>query len=169
MSVGLMIRRSDFVDGPSDSTRALKNSEAGTDSAGVKPFVAVGTEEGVLVDKHIGEVLVFQIWKPTEDGYLHVDDRMLPESAIGRERWGAIADALKDCRAVLVSGTGELPAAGLTDNSISVIVMNGFITTGLDAVYLGSQMALLKGRRRECRIGGECSGRGRGGRTSKKP
>jgi nitrogen fixation protein NifB len=169
MSVSLKIRACDFADHPTDPAGDLPNPVAEISNPGPRPFVAVGTTEGVLVDKHIGEISVFQIWKPTEEGYLHLDDRLLPESGAGLEKWLALANALKDCRALLVSGIGELPAEVLAGNSLSVIEMNGFITMGLDAVYFGREIALLRGRRRECRVGGRCSGRGRGCRKSKMP
>jgi nitrogen fixation protein NifB len=127
-----------------------------------RSLVAVGTTDGNLVDEHIGEVWAFQIWKPTADGYLHLDDRIVPVSEAGYGRWNGLVSALKDCRAVLVSDIGELPAEILTRNSIDVIEMNGFVTMGLDAVFLGQEVALLKGRRKNCSRGGTCSGNGDG-------
>lgn len=127
-----------------------------------RPFVAVGTRDGILVDEHIGEVWAFQIWKPTAGGYMHLDDRIVEVSETGYGRWNALVNALCDCRAVLVSGMGELPAQVLRRNSISVIEMNGFVTMGLDAVYLGQEVALLRGRRKSCSHGGICSGEGGG-------
>jgi nitrogen fixation protein NifB len=124
-----------------------------------KPFVAVGTKDGVLVDKHLGEVWAFQIWKPVEQGYIHLYDRVVAMYGTGRKRWIALADALKDCRTVLVSGIGNLPRHVLAQNGISVLEMNGFVTMGLDAVYQDRESVLLKGRRHHCSRGGKCSGR----------
>ncbi len=151
-----------YVDNPSDSPGRYHASEARRSEPASRPFVAVGTTEGILVDQHIGEVWAFQIWQQREDGYMHLDDRILPVSETGHGRWMALANALKDCRAVLVSGIGDLPVQVLTRYSISVIEMNGFVTMGLDAVYRGREMVLLRGRRRDCSRGGRCSGDGQG-------
>jgi nitrogen fixation protein NifB len=162
MSIALGMRIDDHGASPANSSAAPRASMAHIAEPDSRPFVAVGTQEGILVDKHLGEVSVFQIWKPIENGYMHLDDRIVSLNETGHDRWIALADALKDCRAVLVSGIGDLPEKVLAERSISIIEMNSFVTMGLDAVYLGQETVLLRGRRRYCSQGGRCSGRGGG-------
>lgn len=118
-----------------------------------KPYVAVATLEGLLVNQHLGEASYFHIWGETADGYKLVDTRPAPNPGAGIDRWLALAEALKDCRAVLVSGIGETPRQVLEENDILPVEMSGFIQAGLDAIYQGKDVSILKGRR----TGGGCS------------
>ena len=127
-----------------------------------KPYVAVATWEGVLVNQHLGEAERFQIWGPSEDGYAVVEERRAPEKGSGVNRWYALAEILKDCRAILVSGIGETPSQVLTECEILPVQMNGFIQTGLEAIYGGGDTAVLKGRRDGCGKATGCSGSGGG-------
>lgn len=127
-----------------------------------KPFVAVGTNDGVLVNQHLGEVRTFRIWEPVESGYILVDERTLPETAAELKDQTDWTGILNDCRAVLISGLGELPKQAFAEKGIAVIEMNGFVIMGLDAVFHGQETVLLRGRRHGCSKGGQCSGDGGG-------
>jgi nitrogen fixation protein NifB len=127
-----------------------------------KPYVAVATWEGVLVNQHLGEAERFQIWGPSQDGYAVLEERRAPEKGSGVNRWYALAEILRDCRAILVSGIGETPAQVLTECEILPVQMNGFIQTGLDAIYSGRDTVVLKGRRDGCGKAAGCSGSGGG-------
>jgi nitrogen fixation protein NifB len=127
-----------------------------------KPYVAVATWEGVLVNQHLGEAERFQIWGPAPEGYALVEERKAPEKGSGVDRWYALAEILSDCRAILVSGIGETPSQVLSECEILPVQMNGFIQTGLDAIYSGGDTAVLKGRRDGCGKAAGCSGSGGG-------
>jgi nitrogen fixation protein NifB len=127
-----------------------------------KPFVAVGTLEGVLVNQHLGEAERFQIWAKSCDGYEIVEERKAPAPGGGINRWLALAEILHDCRAVLVSGIGEIPRQVLAESQILAVEMNGFIKIGLDTVYNGGNMQAWRGRREGCAKGAGCSGDARG-------
>jgi len=123
-----------------------------------KPYVAVATMEGVLVNQHLGEAERFQIWGQSQDGYYLVEERKAPEKGTGINRWYALADVLNDCRAVLVSGIGDTPRQVLDESQILPVEMNGFIKGGLEAIYNNGELASLKGRRNGCNRGSGCSG-----------
>jgi nitrogen fixation protein NifB len=130
-----------------------------------RPFVAVATLEGVLVNQHLGEATLFHVWGEAANGYTIVDTRPAPDPGSGINRWLALAETLKDCRAVLVSGIGETPRQILEENDILPVEMSGFIQTGLDAVYQGKDVTVLKGRRSGgggCSKAAGCSGQGDG-------
>ncbi|MBI5249977.1 MAG: radical SAM protein [Desulfomonile tiedjei] len=127
-----------------------------------KPYVAAATFEGVLVNQHLGEAEVFQIWGKSENGYAIIDERKAPGKGTGIQRWMELAELLKDCRAVLVNGIGETPYQALIENDILPVEMSGFIVEGLEAVYNGRNVASLKGRRNGCSKGTACSGSGGG-------
>ena len=124
-----------------------------------RPHVAVATLEGVLVNRHLGEADRFQIWGRNSDGYQLVEERAAPSRGGGVERWRNLAAALKDCRAVLVSGVGETPMAVLSGAGVLPVEMSGFIELGLQAVYRGDDPKVFRRRK-----GGGCSkGLGCGG------
>ncbi len=127
-----------------------------------KPYVAVATMEGMLVNLHLGEARHFQIWGHSPNGYCLIEERTAPERGSGIDRWYALAEILGDCRAVLVSGIGETPRQALEENHILPVEMSGFIQIGLEAIYNGQNPAAFKGRRNGCSKGAGCSRSGGG-------
>ncbi len=127
-----------------------------------RPYVAVATREGVLVNLHLGEATSFQIWGPMEpQGFQFLEERPAPPPGGGGNRWWALAQVLKDCRAVLVSALGETPGAILAESGVLPLEMTGFIEMGLRAVYEGRAVAFFKARSGGLAKG--CPGKGLGG------
>jgi len=126
-----------------------------------RPNVAVCTNEGVLVNQHLGEAETLQIWEQKGDTFRMVEERQAPEPGGGVRRWTALARMLGDCRALLTSNIGETPETLLKGAGVKVAVMNGFIEEGLEAVYAGKDVNVYKGRRKSCAEGG-CAGTGSG-------
>ncbi len=112
-----------------------------------RPYVAVASQEGMLVNQHLGEAPGFQIWAPEDGGFRIIAVRPAPPPGGGADRWWSLAETLKDCRAVLVSGIGDTPQAILSEAGVEPVVMNGFIEMALQAIYGGGDLAALKGRR----------------------
>lgn len=137
------------------------SQDAGVDHSR-KPFVAVATMEGTLVNQHLGEAYRFQIWEQNLSGFNLVEERLAPEPGRGDRRWQELAELLKDCRAVLVSGIGERPRRSLMEHMIIPVEMNGFISHGLDAVYNGANASVLKARRKGVARASCCAGQGGG-------
>lgn len=126
-----------------------------------RPYVAVATREGFLVNSHLGEAAAFQIWGRVPEGFRLVATRPAPPPGGGGKRWLDLAATLKDCRAVLVSGVGETPRAILEEAGVAPLVMEGLIEQGLAAVYGRRDPALFRKRRaKSCSRG--CSGGGSG-------
>ncbi len=116
----------------------------------------------MLANRHLGEAASFQVWGRSPAGYVLIETRQAPQPGGGR-RWLALAEILKDCRAVLVSGVGEAPRAILEESGVPPVVMEGLIRQGLAAVYEGLDPAAFGKRRqracrRSCRGGGEGCG-----------
>lgn len=129
--------------------------------SGQRPYVAVATEEGILVNMHLGEARSLEIWQRTESGFQKVADRPTPAVGGGIKRWHQLAKILADCRAVLVSGVGQTPFDILTRSGVKPVEASGFIEEGLRRVYENSNTALLRGRRNPC-AEGACTGSGGG-------
>ncbi|MDP2106426.1 MAG: NifB/NifX family molybdenum-iron cluster-binding protein, partial [Desulfobulbaceae bacterium] len=126
-----------------------------------RPYVAVATQEGVLVNQHLGEALNFEIWESHQGGYRLVEKRAAPEIGGGLRRWLRLARIIGDCRAVLASGIGETPKETLEKTGVKTIIMNGFIETGLAAVYEGNDLSVFKSRSLSCG-NKSCAGTGSG-------
>jgi nitrogen fixation protein NifB len=127
-----------------------------------RPYVAVATHEGILVNQHLGEAIRFQIWGPASDGYRLVEERPAPKPGTGPQRWQALAELLQDCRAVLVSGCGDSPREILTASGVLPVEMNGLIDTALQTIYEGGNVNALKRRKLGCAKGSGCGGDGGG-------
>ncbi len=128
---------------------------------GGRPYVAVASEEGILINQHLGEAGSFSIWERHGEGFRQLENRPAPASGGGIRRWHQLARLLGDCRAVLVSGVGETPEEILSKSGLKVVTAAGFIDEGLLAVYENRSTAPLKGRRSPCATG-SCSGSGGG-------
>jgi len=100
-----------------------------------RPYVAVGTNEGLLVNLHLGEAMNLYIFEQSPKGFKLVEVRNTPPKGGSDERWLNLARMLKDCRAILVSGVGENPKAMLKGCGIHVVEMTGLIDEGLEGVY----------------------------------
>jgi len=128
-----------------------------------RPFVAVATLEGILVNQHLGEATRFQIWGEDQTGgYTLVEERLAPPNGGGAQRWFNICRILGDCRAILVNDLGDSPKASLKEKGIHPIIMTGFIEKGLEAVYTGKGLTNLQGRIHKCSSKKICAGAGTG-------
>ncbi len=126
-----------------------------------RPYVAVASMEGILVNQHLGEAERFHIFEESGDGFRLIGQRQAPESGGGVRRWLGLAHLLGDCRAVLTSGIGETPEDILKKSGLKTVTMSGFIEEGLKAVYHGKPLTGLKSRRTPC-TKGNCAGSGGG-------
>jgi len=100
-----------------------------------RPYVAVATNEGLLVNQHLGEAGSFYVYRQTPKGFQFVDERIAPKPGSGDQRWVDMARILKDCRALLVSGVGETPKSILKSCGVHVVEMTGLIDEGLEGIY----------------------------------
>lgn len=158
-AVGLLEEdRTDEMRGCLSACASLpKHSEA------KRPYVAVATLEGVLVNQHLGEATRFQIWgEDGAGGYKLIEERPAPPPGGGSQRWFNISRILGDCRAILVSDLGDSPKTTLKKKGIKPVTMAGFIERGLAAVYTGNGLTSLQGRMHKCSTKGACVGGGTG-------
>ncbi len=139
-------------------TACAQTSPASPDES--RPYVAVASREGALVNLHLGEVDYFQIWGPADRGFRLLEERAAPAPGGGANRWWAMAEILKDCRAVLVSALGDTPEAILREAGVIPVQMSGFIEVGLSRIYAGESLTSLKGR--QGGLSRACCGKGQG-------
>ena len=131
-----------------------------------RPYVAVATMEGALVNQHLGEAEKFVVYEPNPDlpGSFSLKElRPAPPKGDGDARWAELAVTLKDCRALLVNAAGPTPMRVLTQHGLKVIEMEGLIDEGLRAVYADQPIpAAMKRRFTSCGAGVSCKGTGTG-------
>lgn len=126
-----------------------------------RPYVAVASQEGILINQHLGEARSFQIWEKSENGFRKVEDRVAPAGGGGIKRWHQVARILGDCRGLLVSGVGQTPFDILSKSGVKPVEASGFIEDGLSIVYDNKTTGRLKGRRYSS-AGATCKGAGGG-------
>ncbi|WP_321286461.1 nitrogenase cofactor biosynthesis protein NifB [uncultured Sunxiuqinia sp.] len=126
-----------------------------------RKYVAVASNEGMLVNQHLGEADSLYIYKETPSGYRLVEERRTPPSGTGNNRWEALGKSIDDCRALLVGGIGPSPSSIIGRSGIQIIEMTGLIDDGLDAIYKGKSLKTVK-KADVFRCGAECSGSGTG-------
>ena len=126
-----------------------------------KPLVAVATREGMLVNQHLGEADTFLVFERAENGAIRqVGRRIAPAAGTGDARWEALAQTLRDCRAVLVADAGDNPKNVLAQKGIKVIATEGMIDEAVHAVFDGRSVPNPVASFQGC--GHNCKGNGLG-------
>jgi len=148
---------------PARAELALLSAAAGSiASAEERPNIAAATAEGVLVNLHLGEASHLAIFARGPNGFIQVDTRSAPPPGGGRDRWLALADVLHDCRAVLAAGAGEAPRRVLAERGIELVLMEGLIEDGIDAVVRNVKLRSPLRTVHRCGSGSGCGGNGQG-------
>ncbi len=124
-----------------------------------RPYVAVATREGMLVNKHLGEARTLQIWGNSKGRAGLIEERRTPPSGCGSWRWEELARTLADCRMVLTAAAGERPRSILGQAGIPVAECSGLIQEVVQAVYADTVSA-FQARRQSMQTG--CGGGGEG-------
>jgi nitrogen fixation protein NifB len=131
-----------------------------------RPFVAVASHEGALVNQHLGEAESLMIYRqrPEQEGGFELKEcRTAPLRGGGDERWQQLVGILGDCRALLVVSAGPKPKKMLSAQGLRIIEMEGLIEEGLAAAYSNGQVpAVLQRRFMGCSKGISCRGSGMG-------
>jgi nitrogen fixation protein NifB len=127
-----------------------------------RPCVAVATLEGMLVNQHLGEAARLMIYRQRDGDFELVETRSAPPSGGGAQRWKQLAGTLHDCRALLVSSAGSAPVEVLRREGIRVVMMEGLIEEGLEAVFAGNDVRAPLRREHRCGAGAGCAGDGQG-------
>jgi nitrogen fixation protein NifB len=126
-----------------------------------RPYVAVATNEGLLVNMHLGEASALNIYKQTPNGFQFVETRSTPKAGGGNFRWIGLANSLKDCRALLTAGIGPNPLEILQKSGLRVIQMTGIIDEGLEAIYNNKPLRTVNKKDMQ-RCGSGCKGNAQG-------
>ncbi|MDA8137376.1 MAG: radical SAM protein [Desulfobacteraceae bacterium] len=144
-----------------NSCQHLSEPPAAGEEVPTRPYVAVASMEGVLVNQHLGEAGKFLIYEQREGRIRLVESRPAPEPGGGLERWRQLAERLGDCRMLLVSGAGENPRKVLADHGVAVALCEGLIEEAVHRVFAGQSLSAMAVRKpRACGVscGGDMMG-----------
>jgi nitrogen fixation protein NifB len=126
-----------------------------------RPHIAVATMEGLLVNQHLGEAEELWVFDTSLGKPSLIGRRKTPEEGGGNSRWRELADSIKDCHTVLVSGVGRAPRWVLEKSGLRVIEMTGLIAEAVGHVKrTGDVPASMKKTFTSC--GSGCQGTGTG-------
>jgi nitrogen fixation protein NifB len=125
-----------------------------------RPYIAAASQEGLLVNQHLGGAAEFWVFDATGEEPRLVATRAAPESGGGTSRWIELADLLKDCRAVLVQAAGLTPRRILEHYGVQVLETEGLIRAALEELR---RTGSLRQSPRPAGCGGGSGCRGGGG------
>ena len=113
----------------------LRTTSAGpANPAEKRPYVALSSHEGLLINQHIGEATEFWIFEPQADGPpVLVETRQAPEPGAGSTRWYELAEVLHDCKAVFTSAVGQTPRRVLEHHGMRVVEGVGLAADAITA------------------------------------
>ncbi|MGC1644286.1 MAG: radical SAM protein [Candidatus Sulfotelmatobacter sp.] len=128
-----------------------------------RPYVAVASMEGFLVNQHLGEATRLWVFGPGDPNPRLIDTRATPEPGDGMGRWRELAQTIQDCRAVIVSGIGRKPRWALEKAGLKVVEASGLISQAVSTLYeSGDVPTSMRKPFRPCGSGSECHGSGAG-------
>jgi nitrogen fixation protein NifB len=128
-----------------------------------RPYFAVASREGLLINEHLGEADTFWIYEPGNPGCTSrlVEKRDAPEPGGGSTRWYELADVLQDCSAIFVNAAGQTPKRVLERHGVRVLEASGLAADAVDTyVRTGGLPRSMKPVFQGCGRG--CAGSGTG-------
>ncbi len=109
-----------------------------------RPYVAVASLEGVLVNQKLGKAEELYIYGQRDNGEIYfVETRKTPEPGGGMQRWEDLSEVIGDCRALLVAGIGDNPRRTLSKKKIDILELDGMIEDAAEAVFEGHSMNFM--------------------------
>jgi nitrogen fixation protein NifB len=139
-----------------DSANGLLDDRTG------RPYVAVASMEGVLINQHLGEAEKLWIFEHDEIKPRLVEMRDAPEPGGGNQRWRDLADSISDCHSILIAGVGRAPRWVMEKSGLRVIEASGFIAQAMEGLHRsGDVPAAMRKQFKSCGTSG-CEGTGAG-------
>jgi nitrogen fixation protein NifB len=108
-----------------------------------RPYVAVASQEGMLVNQHLGVASTLLVYGTRNARVELIETRQAPEPGGGETRWQRLARTLCDCRTLLVSGIGSAPRQVLTASGLEIIECEAVIDEAVQAVLSGQSLQHL--------------------------
>ena len=127
-----------------------------------RPYVAVASMEGILINQHLGEADKLWIFEYDETNPKLVGMRETPEAGAGNQRWRDLAKVIEDCHSILISGVGRAPRWVMERSGLHVIEAAGLISQAMESLHRsGDVPASMRKQFKSCGTSG-CQGTGTG-------
>lgn len=130
-----------MLDDDHDQTDVDRLMAARVNRGHARPHIAVCSQEGFLVNQHLGGADVVYIYENADvDGRITprlIDTRTTPPEGGGAGRWATLAGTLSDCRALICHQLGGAPRTVLQAAGISVHESDGLISEAVTDVFAG--------------------------------
>jgi nitrogen fixation protein NifB len=126
-----------------------------------RPYVAVASWEGALVNQHLGECQTLFIYERRDRQYELVETRPMPRPGCGDQRWHDLEQILHDCRAVVAAAIGSRPRTVLAASPLRLLEAEGLVQDALEAIYEGKPLRPVLSMStcgRDCAASSECGG-----------
>jgi nitrogen fixation protein NifB len=127
---------------------------------GSRPYVAVTSWDGLLINQHLGEAAQIAVYDPYRPN-TPVAVRKAPPAGQGDKRWRQLSELLADCGLLLTAGAGNSPTRILTAQGIRLHIVEGLIGESLKRIANKESLQTLA-RRQAARCGASCGGNGMG-------
>jgi len=105
-------------------------------------LIAVTSKTGTEIDQHFGHAEKFRIYKYRKGDPVQVSEVAVekycsfdPDHPFRHRQFDGIAEALKDCKAVVTAMIGELPKQELEKLGFKVVSMSGAIEPALKVAH----------------------------------
>ncbi|MCD6273432.1 MAG: radical SAM protein [Deltaproteobacteria bacterium] len=105
-----------------------------------RPYVAVATLEGALVNQNLGKARELFIYGRKDGEIVFIESRKTPEPCQGMKRWEKLAETIDDCRALLAHAIGHNPREVILKKGIDILELDGMIDEAVEAVFEGFSM-----------------------------
>jgi nitrogen fixation protein NifB len=139
-----------------DSANGLLDDRAG------RPYVAVASMEGILINQHLGEAEKLWIFEYDEINPKLVAMRDAPPAGDGNQRWRELAKTIEDCHSILVSGVGRAPRWVMEDSGLRVIEASGLIAQAMESLHRSGDVPVAMKKQFKSCGSSECQGTGTG-------
>jgi len=157
-AVGLLgaDQSSELVNLMRDSANGLLDDRSG------RPYVAVASMEGILINQHLGEAEKLWIFEYDEANPKLVEMRDAPDAGGGNQRWRELSKSIEDCHSILISGVGRAPRWVLEQSGLRVIEASGLIAQAMESLHRSGDVPVaMKKQFKSCGSSG-CEGTGTG-------
>jgi nitrogen fixation protein NifB len=139
-----------------DSANGLLDDRSG------RPYVAVASMEGMLINQHLGEADQLWIFEYDEIAPKLIAMREAPEPGAGNQRWRDLAKTIEDCHTILINGVGRAPRWVMENTGLRVIEASGLISQAMESLHRSGDVPVaMKKQFKSCGTSG-CQGTGTG-------
>ena len=111
-----------------------------------RPYVAVATLEGALVNQNLGKARELFIYGKKDGQIIFIETRKTPEPGQGLKRWEKLSETIDDCRALLVHAIGHNPREVISKKGIDILELDGMIDEAVEAVFEGYSLNYMVSR-----------------------